>query len=330
MTPAVLGLLVFAVAGAAASATLAVLVPVLRRHVLDNPSARSSHSTPTPRGGGVGVVVGVVIGTLLAALGGVPTSGLAALVIAVVGLGALGFLEDVRGLPVRIRLLGQAGVPLLVVAVGVLRHEVDPLLAAVAVLVGVFVVNAANFMDGVNGISGGHGILAGGYFSVLGLQLGRVDLALAGLAVAGAFAGFLPWNVPRARVFLGDVGSYALGAALWALGLWALVLGASPLVVVAPVAIYAVDVLATLVSRGRRGAPLTEAHHEHTYQRVQELTGRHSASALTAIAASLACCAGGVLARASGSAWAVPLVVDTLASLAYLASPTLVRRITRA
>ena len=273
---------------------LAVLHPFLAsRQLVDVPNHRSSHSQPTVRGGGVGIVIGLLVGlalgVLLLAGSPIDLASTAAVGLTVGALATVGFAEDLFGLRVGARLLAQA-VVLGVASTGlVLVHGIPVLFGLVAGLAGVFYVNAANFMDGVNGISSMHGAVVGAYFAVVGLLADDLALMLTSTAVSVAFLTFLPWNVPRAKMFMGDVGSYALGGSAWALAVWALAMGAPLVTAVAPLIIYSADVAFTLVRRAARKAPLTEAHREHVYQRVEQITQSHRASTGLATIATVLC-----------------------------------------
>ncbi|MCC6498514.1 MAG: glycosyltransferase family 4 protein [Propionibacteriaceae bacterium] len=310
---------------------LAIVRPFLARwQLVDVPNHRSSHIQPTVRGGGVGIAAGLLVGlgccALLLRESPAQLAGVSAVGVTVAALAVLGFIEDANGLRVSIRLIGQASVVVLPTAAIVLVADAPITLGLVAGLAGVFYINAANFMDGVNGISGLHGAAVGAYFAIVGFASSEPGLMLSAVAVGVAFLSFLPWNAPRARMFMGDVGSYALGGAVWALAMWALVLGVSWLAVVAPLLIYATDVAITLVRRAVRGAPLTEAHHEHVYQRVHELTRSHGKAASLATAGTLACAGIGLwnLFFPGSILWAVAASAVVLA--VYLAAPNLLER----
>ena len=146
--------------------------------------------------------------------------------------GALGFVDDLHGLTAIRRLLlqcvGSAGIAALLITP--LRLPVAAL-AALTLVTAVWLmgfVNAFNFMDGVNGISAAHAMIAGVAYACFGQWRQDSFLLAMGLAVAVAALAFLPWNGGRARVFLGDVGSYALGAALAVLAVTALIHGLPP------------------------------------------------------------------------------------------------------
>ena len=127
--------------------------------------------------------------------------------------------------------------------------------------------NAFNFMDGVNGISGAHALIAGVVYALLGWWQHDGFLVPAGAAVAAGALAFLPWNAGQARVFLGDAGSYALGAALAVLAAYALVRGVPVEAVLGPLALYLADTAWTLQRRIRAGERWLEPHRTHIYQR---------------------------------------------------------------
>jgi len=200
--------------GAVVAGTEAMAIPLLRRAaIVDVPGHRSSHVVPTPRGGGIPVIVGLLVAAGL--IGGLDATFFAS---AVAAFGMLGTAEDVRGLTVRWRLALQAAGALMIAVLLVSGLAVPgPALALLVVLCTAWItgfVNAFNFMDGVNGISGAHALVAGLVYAGLGWWLHDGFLVPAGAAVAAGALAFLPWNAGRARVFLGDAGSYALGAVL--------------------------------------------------------------------------------------------------------------------
>lgn len=276
--------------------TVAVLLQPLvireltRRAVLDLPSDRSNHTVPIPRGGGIAVLAAVVAGVLV---GGDPVA-LALLAGVLIAAGA-GAVEDLRGLPIATRLLltTVAAAALLVglVAHGLLSGVAGGLVLVIAVPWSLAVVNATNFMDGINGISAATAIVAGSAYALLGGAVRSEPLVLLGSVVAAAGLGFAPYNMPRARVFLGDVGSYGIGAALAALSLLAVAEGLPVAAAVAPLALYLADTGATLLGRVRAGEPWRLPHKRHAYQRLVALGLPHTGvSAL--VAALTTVCAG--------------------------------------
>jgi UDP-N-acetylmuramyl pentapeptide phosphotransferase/UDP-N-acetylglucosamine-1-phosphate transferase len=275
------------VACAVVLATEPIVVGVTRRFgVVDVPSHRSSHTTPVPRGGGVAVAVGAVLGLILSP--GLSTSAHWALVIGAGSFGAIGLVEDVVGIPALARLVLQAGA-----AIVLLRWALDELSgpAAWEVLFGAGVVvwivayvNAFNFMDGIDGMSVGQVVIAALAWYLIG-RSEAVPVLAVGAAVAGAAAlGFLPFNMPNAKVFLGDVGSYFLGAWLAILTVIALRAGIPVEAALAPLALYLADTGTTLVRRLRTGETWYLPHRDHVYQRLVQRGWSHvRVSAVVAI-----------------------------------------------
>ena len=271
------------VAGWAAAALLSFSIAwlwrlwALRRGVLDVPGQRSSHVTPTPRGGGVGLWLSMLAALLVAQPLGQANAGV------VVGLalaGLIGFIDDLRPLSPALKLGGQAlaAVPL-ALALPVLLPQgwpaaVGPLLAAALAL---FLMNAWNFMDGIDGIA------ALCVLSVAAVALLADDGGLAPWLGAAAL-GFLPLNAPRARLFMGDCGSHALGFAVAVLLLDAQRspgegpddAGSAAFPLLAACAPFVVDVLGTLVQRARDGERLASAHRRHLYQRLVQCGYSHA------------------------------------------------------
>jgi UDP-GlcNAc:undecaprenyl-phosphate GlcNAc-1-phosphate transferase len=310
---------VFLTAVALSAAGVALVLPLLRRaQVVDVPNARSSHRAPTPRGGGIAVVGALLAASLVGWTLNVEVPWTILGAVAVFAL--IGFVDDLRGLNVGVRLALQlllsAGVAAAVLSAG----EVSALVLLVTTVALTAYTNAFNFMDGVNGISALNAGLAGGWFAFLGLTYQNGSLTALGFAIAGASLGFLPWNAPHARVFLGDVGSYGLGSAVAAASLLAWSAGIPLLLAVAPLTVYGADTGWALLKRiwGRRR--WHEAHREHVYQRLTDAGWPHLASGALPAVFGVAIC---LLALQINS---VPILVvaAALALLAYLSIPRLV------
>jgi UDP-N-acetylmuramyl pentapeptide phosphotransferase/UDP-N-acetylglucosamine-1-phosphate transferase len=302
----------FAVAMAAAPFVLRVL---LRHGVLDIPNARSSHVTPVPRGGGIACLAGVLAGLILASAlnHDVPWLAVAGAVL----LAVVGFADDQGTLAAAPRLGAQMAVGALVGAsVG----------GGWWILAGMIcipvAVNVVNFMDGINGITSLNMAAWGCVAMAVGYAHGVPSLVVIGAVTAGSTIAFLPWNAPVARLFLGDVGSYLLGA-LVGIGI---IIGAhqtpSVVVLLAPLSIYLADTATVLLRRTLHGEPLMIAHRQHVYQRlVSEAGMSHSAVAaftvILALVVTLSWVPGSTL---IGS----PLTLLVLAI--YLGSPTALRK----
>nr|WP_238338182.1 hypothetical protein [Pedococcus badiiscoriae] len=178
-------------------------------------------------------------------------------------LALVGFADDRRDLPALVRLGAQAATGMIV---GALVAGVVGALLGLILYSGI--VNVVNFMDGINGISALTVALWGANAIVLAHLHDLPRLGVIGAVTMGAALGFLPWNAPVARLFLGDVGSYLFGA-LVAGGIligWAE--GAPRAALAAPLAIYVADSGTTIIVRARRREPLLEAHRSHVYQRL--------------------------------------------------------------
>jgi len=264
----------------AALASFAAGFPVLRLlrawQVLDHPNARSSHVQPTPRGGGLGILLVIEAGLLSLALagGGGPAWVLAA---GAAALGGISFYDDRHPLSWRVRFGTQALAAAAVAAVLLPGAGLPILVVGPAVLFGMLLLagyaNAFNFMDGINGLAAGQAAVSGLGLAWLATVAGAAPThpaVSAALVVAGAAAGFLPHNFPRARMFMGDVGSVPLGFLLMGLTLWlAHDLGWRWLPVLGAVhAGFILDTGVTLVRRALRREVLHQAHREHFYQRL--------------------------------------------------------------
>lgn len=239
--------------------------------VIDRPNDRSSHTTPTPRGGGVAVVLGLLVGLCL--IGG--RASVWALALATLIAGGLGVAEDVRGVRVGLRIAVQSVAACVIVVAAIADLGSLWILAPLGVFFVVGLINAVNFMDGVNGITGAVGLVAGLIYAVLLTCIDQSALASSALVVTAVSLGFLPFNIPRARIFLGDSGSYGLGAAIAGLSVYSFAAGATLEAAVAPVALYVADTGAVVLRRLRRGDPIHVAHRSHVYQRLTDCGWSH-------------------------------------------------------
>lgn len=301
------------------------LRPILRRTgVVDVPNARSSHTRPTLRGGGVAPLAALLVGGWIAATYAVDWSPalIAAVITAIaVVMAAVGLIEDFRGLPVRARLafqllIGAAGSAALAILLGSPWWAVVPATVFFAGFV-----NLTNFMDGINGISSLHGFAGGTAFAILGVITGDSWITAGGAVIAAAFIGFLPWNLIPPHIFLGDVGSYLLGAGLAALSIGATFAGANLIAAVAPLGIYLVDTVATLVRRASAGEPIFEAHRTHIYQRLTSTGLSHLIVALIVTVFTIMTSAVGILAAAALLPWWAATALILIVGGVYLSLP---------
>lgn len=264
------------------------------RNILDVSNERSSHVGVVPRGGGIGIVVVFLIGLGVLAFTQRIEQGVA------VGLGGGGFMIALVGwlddryslsaskralvhLAAAIWLLSWAGTPHLQFGSwAVVPNLVSQAILAIAL---VWATNLYNFMDGIDGLSGGEGVLVGAFGAVLMLAMGASGVAMIGALLAGACLGFLWWNWPPAKVFMGDVGSGFLGflvgglaivsAGVQPIGLWiwATLLG-----------VFLADTGVTLARRVIRGEKWYLPHRSHAFQRLSRRFGRHLPATLSVLA----------------------------------------------
>ena len=255
---------------------------LLRRHVLpmDHPNARSLHETPTPRIGGLGIMAGIAVASLWQA-----DAALLPVVLGALALAGVSVLDDVRGLPVRVRFLAHivaaAGC---LVALGVNGW---PLLAGTLAVV--WMTNLYNFMDGADGLAGGMAAIGFGALALAAMLGDASALAAFCAAISAAALAFLRFNFPPARVFMGDAGSIPLGFLAATLGILGTLQGVwpwlFPLLVFSP---FIVDASVTLIRRALRGEKIWRAHRSHYYQRVVLLGASHRQLAMAAYALMLA------------------------------------------
>lgn len=253
----------------------------------DIPTSRSSHRQPTPRSGGVAIVVAANLALTFLWLQGLVTGQLAA-ALGVGGLtvAAVGLADDSGGVPLNIRLLVHFAAALWAVwalgglaalRVGTAVVPLGWMGHALAVVAIVWALNLFNFMDGIDGIAASQAIfmmLGGAWLAAAGTQ--ALEVRSMSLVLAAATAGFLLWNWPPAKIFLGDVGSGYLGygtavlaldsirwhdSAIW---IW-LVLGV----------VFFADATLTLLRRLLRGASPILAHRDHAYQQLARRWGSH-------------------------------------------------------
>ena len=249
-----------------------VVAGMVRAGAIDHPVERSSHTSPTPKGGGVGIVVCVAAGIVISHPEGRAD---VVLVAAATLLAVASFLDDVLQLPFWLKLGAQLTAAMIILSAGQSAASVAipgagivPLGFAAPVLgLGwlLFTTNATNFMDGLNGLAAGS--VATGCL-VLVITAGTHAAWPEALVVAGV-AGFLPFNYPAARIFMGDVGSQFLGFLIAALALRHA--GDPRLSMILPLSLSPMlfDVAFTLLRRWRRGDRLTQPHRGHLYQLAQ-------------------------------------------------------------
>ncbi len=251
--------------------------------VLDHPGARSSHTVPTPKGGGVGIAASFIIGLCLvfgtvgqARLPNLPFLGL---IVASVGIALVSYADDVRNWPFTAKLGAQMAAALITIACGLRLRTIHlPVIGAVdtawwgipltAAWI-VFATNAVNFIDGLNGLASGSVAIACVFLASIAWVEGDWFSHAVAMFLSAAIFGFLPFNFPRARIFMGDVGSQFCGFVVAVLGVVAAGNGPQTLsVLLVPMLLFGIlfDVAFTLCRRLAAGERLTVAHRSHLYQ----------------------------------------------------------------
>ena len=290
-----------------------LLTPAGRRLALDTPNDRSLHAHPVPRTGGLAVVAGVAVACALAQPGVAVTLG------AALALAAVSFADDLLGLPTLARLAAH-----LAAASVVLAFELgyaEPVLFTILLLTIAWYTNLYNFMDGSDGLAGGMAVIGFGAYAIAAHLSGAGPFAALCASVAAAAAGFLVFNFPPARLFMGDAGSVPLGFLAGALGVYGWSRGCwpiwFPLLVFAP---FVCDATLTLLRRALRRERVWQAHRDHYYQRLVRMGFGHRGTALVEYAVMAGCAAIALLARREPStvqAGALALAAALLIAIAF-------------
>jgi len=274
------------VAGASLLLTAVLRRYALNKRIIDIPNARSSHTVPTPRGGGVAIVLSfLACMPVLWLVEAVPLS----VLIGIGGAGSLiaviGFMDDHGHIAARWRLLGHFAAAAWMLCwldglapLTVFGFEVNLKWFGyvVAAFYCVWMLNLYNFMDGIDGIASVEAVTACLGMALLSALAGMPQLMTLPLLLAAATLGFLFWNFPPAKIFMGDAGSGFLGVVLAGLTLqaawatpqlfwcWLILLG-----------VFVVDATFTLIRRLLRGDKVYEAHRSHAYQFASRHCGKH-------------------------------------------------------
>jgi UDP-N-acetylmuramyl pentapeptide phosphotransferase/UDP-N-acetylglucosamine-1-phosphate transferase len=247
-----------------------LLWPLWRHFALAKPNARSSHKLPTPQGGGVAILAGILCAcVVLPMLGGSPE--LYSVLLAALALGAVGTADDLWALDATPRLAAQVAAAIVVIAVLPTELRLAPVVPlllerCVLVLALVWFINLTNFMDGIDWMTVAETVPLTAALAMFGL-VGSLptDATFVATALCGAMLAFAPFNKPVARLFLGDAGSLPIGLLVG----WLLIrLGEHQLAAALLLPLYYVgDATTTLLRRLLRGEALMQAHRCHFYQR---------------------------------------------------------------
>ena len=268
-------------AGLAATFAMSVLVTAFAiryahwNNLFDLPGRRRSHDRPTPRGGGIGIVVAVILACVLVGMFS-PDFPAWSIVAGVVIVAAVGWIDDHRGLKAGVRLLAHFSGCAIALLPAFLElasapHSFPPsglfVLAAFALVACVWSVNLHNFMDGIDGLLALQAIFVLCALAFCEITAHPQPRVAAILLWAAAVAGFVPFNFPRARIFMGDVGSGVLGLLVGIAVAWQMTDGSAVFWTgLIACSAFVTDATCTLLSRVVRGRRWYSAHREHLYQ----------------------------------------------------------------
>jgi UDP-N-acetylmuramyl pentapeptide phosphotransferase/UDP-N-acetylglucosamine-1-phosphate transferase len=286
---------------------------------LDVPNERSSHTHPTLRGGGLVIVLGFFAGLALwLTSGGFLSPRALGWLAGAVMVASVSFVDDLRPLPATPRLITHLAGALLLTFAGVQLDEPTAIAALVVAFVYVIVLtNVYNFMDGIDGLAVAQAIIAGGALAIAGVLVPNPLVAISGGLLSASSLGFAIYNLPPARMFMGDVGSTFLGFSFAGLSLLANIgVGGGRLPIEFGLVLFApflFDSLVTLARRVIRGERWYAAHRSHYYQRLVRCGLSHAQ--VTSMYAGLGVVAAGA---ALAGLYASEPLRETLALVAYV------------
>ncbi|MDH5572602.1 MAG: glycosyltransferase family 4 protein [Gammaproteobacteria bacterium] len=291
----------------------AVLVYFLSRQssglaMLDLPNERSLHTRPVNRTGGIGILLGIVLTCLLVFVIESMPENFLAIMAGLFMVAGISLIDDKRGVSIKIRLLIHILAGFVLVSQGgfLFNHfelpyiliEIPNWLAYLFTLLFIiWSINLYNFMDGMDGLAAGMAVIGFGAFALLGLIKGAYFFTLISAIIAMSNLGFLLYNFPPAKIFMGDTGSSVLGYLMAALILWADTAGIFPLwvgfLVFSP---FILDATWTLLRRAVAKEKVWEAHRTHLYQRLVLSGWGHRRTVLYEYAVMMVCAVGSFMA----------------------------------
>lgn len=270
MTDALLFIALAMISALAVRAMIAV-------RLMDQPDPRKLHRCPVPKGGGVGIVAAFMLGVFL-----LPAASPPGVIVGAAAVALVSFADDLWDWPFTAKLATQVFAASLAVGSGLYIQvvhlpwlggiDIGPWGMVATLLWLVFATNAMNFMDGMNGLAAGAALVASLFLALIAAGQGGWFIYVAAMLLAAGLVGFLPFNFPYARIFMGDVGSQFCGFLLAVLGVAATRFAAvemSFLIVPMLLAGLLWDVAFTLVRRALAGENLARAHRGHLYQLAQ-------------------------------------------------------------
>ena len=306
-------------AAVAVFAAVVTYVVARLRLFLDQPNARSSHKLPVPRSGGLGIVLASVLGVAVLATLGHPALFREPAFLGVIAGGLIaaagGLADDIRARSFLFKLAVQVAAAAVAMASGLVVERLYvpgigsmELGFAGPVLTFVWMIgltNAYNFMDGIDGLAGGTAVVAAGFLAFAAVAAGAANEATIACTIAVASLGFLIFNLPPARIFMGDVGSQFLGFVFASLGVLIARTDASgTLALLTPLLLFHF-IFDTVVTAGRRwwqGEKVTQGHRSHLYQRLAHSGMGHGRT--TALLCTIAA------AQGAGALWMVHAPVE--------------------
>lgn len=286
----------------AAGLTHYLASPHTRLNLLDQPNARSLHTRPTPVTGGIAILASLASSSIVAAyFFNLPVQPLLWIAVSTFLVASVSLIDDWRTLSA----LHRLGVHFLAAYLllvqgnlwidnlqfsGEVWHLPSLLKTTISLLLVVWWINLYNFMDGMDGFAGGMAVFGFGSLAILGILGGHTVFLLLNLLIVAASLGFLIFNFPPARIFMGDTGSSSLGLLAAALSLWGSQLGLFPLwialLIFSP---FIVDATVTLIRRALHGEKIWLAHRSHYYQRLVQLGWGHQRTVLAEYALMASC-----------------------------------------
>jgi UDP-GlcNAc:undecaprenyl-phosphate GlcNAc-1-phosphate transferase len=272
--------------GVLAAFSAGIVRGMISLRVMDMPDARRAHSRPTPKGGGVGIVLAFLVGVLVlyryAAFSRLEDPYFRGVIFAAAAIALVAFIDDVRDWPFTIKLAAQLAAAMLAIGSGLYVASVNlPYIgpfnlgwfgppATLAWIL--FATNAMNFIDGLNGLAAGVTLIACAFLAAIAAAQSGWFVYFASLLLAAGLVGFLPFNFPHARIFMGDVGSQFCGFVLAVLAVAASRFGRVEMsFILVPMLLMGVlfDVAFTLARRALSGQRITQPHRGHLYQVAQ-------------------------------------------------------------
>lgn len=259
----------------------------LAKGLLDIPNDRSSHTIPTPRGGGLAVVIVAFISLLLIhALSDIDNSIFYTLSSLILLLSIVGWYDDKLSISAKIRFAIQFLVASIAIGFigsinyinfGIASLNIAYISIPFTLLFIVYFINMYNFMDGIDGIITSHSVISGLFLAIWFYFLQEKSLATFCLVLSAANLGFLYWNFSPAKIFFGDVGSTTMGGVFAVLGVYLFVEHDISIVMfIGLFILFIVDTISTIFRRALRGEKIWQAHREHLYQKLSRYTQSHA------------------------------------------------------